>query len=175
MIPDHRNPCPHRRTPPLISQDGALNRDGVVRPVARRAPDSARPPSGGGNVHTAARPCGCPVHSGRRAGTPSSATGSRWSSHNARSAGGRASPADRDSRRRSARSSRFLSPGRDGFAFVAAAGTGVPVALIAAVRAVQDSPIPKHLGRLMEGPFQVPVPGTHQVLFCHARGVIILR
>ena len=46
------------------------------------------------------------------------------------------------------------------------------MALIATVRAVTGAPTPKHLGRLMEGPFQVVVPGAHQALFWHARGVI---
>ena len=39
------------------------------------------------------------------------------------------------------------------------------------VRAV-GSPTPKHLDRLMEGPFKVAVRGNHQALFCDARGVI---
>ena len=64
------------------------------------------------------------------------------------------------------------TPGRDGFALVAAAGASAPVALVATVRAAIGAPTSKHLGRLMEGPFQVAVPGTHQALFCHARGVI---
>ena len=172
MVPHHRNLCRLTARPPCLSQDSVLNRAGVARLVARRAPNIARPPSADGNAYTAARPYGCPVHTGRRAGTPSSATGSRWSSRSARSAGDRALPTDRDSRCRFARSSGFLSPGRDGFALVAAARTGAPVALIAAVRAVIGSPTPKHLDRLMEGPFQVAVPGTHQALFCPARGVI---
>ena len=51
-------------------------------------------------------------------------------------------------------------------------GTRAPVALIATVPAVTSSPTPKHLGRLMEGPFHVTDPRAHQALFCHGTGVI---